>query len=93
MRKIKIESHGISPWHYHLENMSWGFCRGKAESDNIMEYLNVPPCHRMESISFVESQCFASIGWRRWLNRAAGADLCRRLQRCCCVCTDNHCGS
>ena len=43
MRKIKIESHGISPWHYHLENMSWGFCRGKAESDNIMEYLNVDP--------------------------------------------------
>lgn len=41
--KIKIESHGISPWHYHLENMSWGFCRGKAESDNIMEYLNVDP--------------------------------------------------
>ena len=41
--KNKIESHGISPWHYHLENMSWGFCRGKAESDNIMEYLNVDP--------------------------------------------------
>ena len=39
--KIKIESHGISPWHYHLENMSWGFCRGKGEKDDIMAYLNV----------------------------------------------------
>lgn len=39
--KIKIESHGISPWHYHLENMSWGFCRGKGEDDDIMAYLNI----------------------------------------------------
>lgn len=24
MEKIKIESRGISPWHYQLENLSWG---------------------------------------------------------------------
>ena len=34
---------------------------------------------------------YISIDWRRWLSRAAGADLCRRLQRCCCVCTDSRC--
>ncbi len=35
--KIKIESHGISPWHYHLENMSWCFNRGKQEGDEFLK--------------------------------------------------------
>ena len=40
MCKIKIQSHGISPWHYHLENMSWGFSRKQDDTD-IMAYLKV----------------------------------------------------
>ena len=29
MEKIRIESSGISPWHYQLENMSWWGAGGK----------------------------------------------------------------
>ncbi len=38
--KIKIESHGVSPWHYYLENMSWGFSRASDDGD-AMAFLNV----------------------------------------------------
>jgi len=39
-KKVKIESHGISPWHYYLENMSWGSSGGQDDND-IMGFLNV----------------------------------------------------
>lgn len=39
--KIKIESHGVSPWHDYLQNMSWGFSRGGTKDENSIAYLNV----------------------------------------------------
>ncbi len=38
--KIKIEIHGVSPWHYYLEGMSWGFSRATNSNDRLA-YLNV----------------------------------------------------
>jgi len=40
METIKIDSHGISPWHYFLESMSWGFSRAQNDDDK-MAFLNV----------------------------------------------------
>ena len=39
-KPINIESHGVSPWHYFLESMSWGFSRAKNDDDK-MAFLNV----------------------------------------------------
>ena len=39
-KQIKIESHGISPWHHFLENMSWGSSRAQNDEDK-MAFLNV----------------------------------------------------
>ena len=39
--KIMIESHGVSPWHDYLQNMSWGFSRGSAQDADGISYLDV----------------------------------------------------
>ena len=39
-KPINIESHGISPWHFFLESMSWGFSRAQNDDDK-MAFLNV----------------------------------------------------
>ena len=40
IKPIMIECHGISPWHYFLESMSWGFSRAQNDEDK-MAFLNV----------------------------------------------------
>ncbi len=37
-KKIRIDSHGISPWHYFLESMSWGFSRARNEDDKMASF-------------------------------------------------------
>ena len=39
--KIKVESHGVTPWHDYLQNMSWGFSRGSSQAVEGIAYLNV----------------------------------------------------
>ena len=39
--KIRIESHGVSPWQDYLQNMSWGFSRSGTKDENSIAYLNV----------------------------------------------------
>ena len=38
MEKIRIESRGISPWHYQLENMSWGAGCKDAAADPLRRF-------------------------------------------------------
>ena len=39
--KIKVESHGVTPWHDYLQNMSCGFSRGSSQAVEGIAYLNV----------------------------------------------------
>ena len=86
-KPINIESHGVSPWHYFLESMSWGFSRAKNDDDK-MAFLNVDSNlmdggRGLEDIlmaDFLQSLSFAGDAFVNTILKKAG--ISAELQSC-----------
>ena len=88
-KPINIESHGISPWHFFLESMSWGFSRAQNDDDKLA-FLNVDSNLKdggrgLEDIlmaDFLQSLSFSGDEFVNKILRNAGISLPLPLRSC-----------